>query len=61
MEDLGGHMVFQGERTRISRCQKSIREGLWKIDSQLTATEEVVHKNIRGTRDLANVKVGGYH
>lgn len=38
-----------------------IREGLWKIDCQLTATEEVVHKNIRGTRDLANVKVGGHH
>ena len=51
----------RGNERGISRCQKSIREGLWKIDCQLTATEEVVHKNFRGTSDLANVKVGGYH
>lgn len=57
-----GVILFsRGNERGISRCQKSIREGLWKIDCQLTATEEVVHKNIRRTRDLANVKVGGYH
>lgn len=55
-------MVFQGERTRDQSLPKEYKGGTMElIDCQLTTTEEVVHKNIRGTSDLANVKAGGYH
>ena len=40
-------MVFSANRGGISHCRQRIKEGLWKMDHQLTANEEGIRRMLQ--------------